>query len=200
MKRSVINWNIKETMALLERYNIKTPDFFRWTMKEWAEKKDRIDTIRQTGMGWDVTDYGTREFEKIGGVFLTLRNGCAKNPNIGTRYAEKLIILAPGQRLPIHMHKSKSEDIINVYCDGIEETVKAGETMVITAGNSITINPGCYHTFGCIDEKLPSIVGEVSSVNDDRTDNYFYEKVYPVETEEDEAAEFPLWNEYDLLG
>ena len=64
----------------------------------------------------------------------------------------------------------------------------------------MTIYPGLYHLFtpkpGCGD----LIVGEVSSINDDRTDNYFEEarpRFIPVE--EDCPASVLLCNEYDRI-
>jgi D-lyxose ketol-isomerase len=65
------------------------------------------------------------------------------------------------------------EGDVRILMDGIESTVPAGTEVEVTRGNSMTIYPGLYHLFtpkpGCGD----LIVGEVSSINDDNTDNYF---------------------------
>ena len=55
-----------------------------------------------------------------------------------------------------------------------------------------------YHIIAAKNGAL--IAGEVSSVNDDKTDNYFAEPVSRfADIEEDEAPLYPLCNEYDKL-
>ncbi len=43
---------------------------------------------------------------------FTIRNGKLGKPEIGSPYAEKILIFKEGQRLPIHYHVEKTEDII----------------------------------------------------------------------------------------
>lgn len=200
--------------------------FGYWSIEEWKEKKADLDTIRQTKRGWDVTDFGSDEFSKIGAVLFTIRNGILEKPEVGCPYAEKLIIIKDSQVLPLHFHFSKTEDIINrgggilsiqvfdslpngevdydsdveVFCDGILHTVKAGTTIEIIPGNSMTITPYLYHLFtakpGCGD----LIVGEVSAINDDNADNRFAVEMKRFsEIIEDEEITVPLVNEYDSL-
>jgi D-lyxose ketol-isomerase len=155
---------------------------------------------------------------------FTIRNGNLNDKSLGTPYAEKFIMLKPGQRLPVHMHRTKTEDIINrgggnfqiklyntgkdgmpdmyspvtVYCDGIKKVYEAGETITITKGNSISLTPYMYHTFWAQEDTGDVLIGEVSSVNDDNTDNCFAEQVNRfTEIEEDELAVYPLCNEYN---
>lgn len=45
--------------------------------------------------------------------WFTIRNGNLKNPKYKKPYAEKLLMLYPGQDSPLHYHWSKMEDIIN---------------------------------------------------------------------------------------
>ena len=63
--------------------------------------------------------------------------------------------------------------------------MKAGEIVVLNPGESITLPSRLYHEFWGEGSRV--LVGEVSLVNDDRTDNRFYEAVgrFP-EIEEDE--------------
>lgn len=224
MKRSTIQKQIKWAKALLLEHHISLPCFGYWTLSEWKEAQR--DIIEQTMLGWDVTDFGNGMFDSLGAVLFTLRNGVVSRPEIGTPYAEKLIVLKPGQRLPIHMHKTKSEDIISragegfliklwnakeddtpdqtsrveVYCDGIKKTVEPGEIVRIENGNSITLPPRLFHSFWAPADGAPAVIGEVSSVNDDNTDNYFAEKVNRFATiEEDEELLYPLCNEYHTL-
>jgi D-lyxose ketol-isomerase len=96
-----------------------------------------------------------------------------------------------------HFHWSKVEDIINraganvvlrlynsdeneevdpespvaVALDGVETEVPAGERVVLRNGQSICLRQGMYHEFWA--EGGPALIGEVSAVNDDATDNRF---------------------------
>ena len=78
--------------------------------------------------------------------------------------------------------------------------MKAGEELLITRGNSVRLTPFMYHLFGAQEGQGDLIVGEVSAVNDDNTDNYFAEPVSRfADIEEDEPICHPLCNEYDKL-
>lgn len=228
MKRSKINRELKEAKALLEKHQIMLPPFAHWTLEDWKTRQSQTAVIREIMLGWDITDFGNNDYDRFGAVLFTLRNGSLKDSAIGTPYAEKLIVIKEGQRLPLHHHASKTEDIINrgggilaiklyksladgsvdyvsdvqVDLDGISHTVKAGEEILIPNGHSITLRPFMYHLFWAKEGHGPLICGEVSSVNDDRTDNYNAEPVSRFSTvEEDEAIIHPLCNEYtDVLG
>ncbi len=223
MKRSEIQSALAWAQAELDKYMVKLPCFANFTQEDWDRVGDSAKSIKQTMLGWDITDFGRGEFEKLGAVLFTLRNGSCEDESIGTPYAEKLIILKPEQRLPIHMHKVKTEDIISrggapfeiklwntgkdgkpdndsvvkVYCDGILKEVKPGEVISIEPGNSITLPPYMYHSFFGAKGEETAIIGEVSSVNDDNTDNCFAEPVERFSTiEEDEERKYFLCNEY----
>lgn len=223
MKRSEINHALKWAKQLLEENQIKLPPFGYWNMTDWKSNQAKISTIKEVMLGWDITDYGMGEFETLGAVLFTLRNGALYDSTIGTPYAEKLIILKDGQRLPNHYHAAKTEDIINrgggilaiklynsdqkgdvdfktdvdVEMDGICYTVKAGETIYIEPGNSITLRPYMFHLFWAKEGAGDLICGEVSSINDDNTDNYNADvEARFSKIEEDEAIIHPLCNEY----
>lgn len=225
MKRSEIQREIRWAKEILKKHCFYLPEFADWTVKEWRENKEDIDVILKTMRGWDITDYGMNDYMKVGSVLFTIRNG-AVGQEIGTPYAEKVIPLHEGQRLPMHFHAVKTEDIINrggrvmymklynalpdgkpnweepvnVLMDGILKTVNAGEEFTVEPGGSVSITPRMYHIFGAKQGAGDLIVGEVSSVNDDNTDNYFYEKVSRfAEIEEDEELLYPLCNEYGKL-
>ena len=68
-------------------------------------------------------------------------------------------------------------------------------------GESITLYPGVYHSFWGEEGCGKILVGEVSKVNDDRTDNHFLEKTgrFP-EIEEDEAPLYLLYQDYAEMG
>lgn len=226
MKRSQINREIIWAKALLEKSNIKLPPFGYWTMEEWNSAGQSMNIIREVMLGWDITDYGKDMFSILGAVLFTLRNGSLKDKSIGTPYAEKLIVLKEGQRLPLHYHASKTEDIINraggvlaikLYnslengevdyesevradMDGISMVFAAGEEICIYPGNSITLRPFVYHLFWAKEGCGDLVCGEVSSVNDDNTDNFNAEDVSRFsQVEEDEPVLHPLCNEYKKL-
>ena len=121
---------------------------------------------------------------------------------------------------PEHYHVLKTEDIINrgggllcmklwnatedskldstdvhVQVDGMSKVFKAGETIKLKPGQSVCYTPYLYHTFWA--EGGDALVGEVSFVNDDKTDNYFLiPKGRFSNIEEDEPIEHYLCNEY----
>lgn len=226
MKRSEINGAIAWAKELLKKNNITLPKMAYWSMDEWKANKDKLDIVRKVMLGWDVTDFGVDNFDEIGGVLYTVRNGDMNNPEIGVPYCEKYIIMKEGQRLPKHYHVFKTEDIINraggvlylklwnadpatgeeldtdvsFYMDGILHTVKAGEEILVENGSSISLAPYVAHIFGPKDGCGELVVGEVSKVNDDNTDNYFLENTARFsKVEEDEAILHPLCNEYDSV-
>ena len=226
MKRSEINNAIKWAIGVLDKNNFKLPHFAYWNLQEWTDNREKTKVIRKVMQGWDITDYGLDRFEKIGSVLFTIRNGDQNDRSVGTPYAEKLIILKEGQALPAHFHFTKTEDIINrgggilgiklynskkdktvdyetpvrVFMDGIEYTKKPGETILIEPGNSVTLAPYMYHTFWAEEGSGDLITGEVSSINDDNTDNNFEQDVKRFSMiEEDEAILYPLCNEYAVL-
>ncbi len=226
MKRSEVNAALVWARALLEKHGFRLPAIASFSMDDWKQRYEDTALVRQLKLGWDITDYGLDDFANVGGVLYTIRNGDLKDPSLGVPYAEKVILLAPGQRLPVHFHFSKTEDIINrgggvlwlelynslpdesidretdvkVRIDGIPHTFKPGERVLIQPGESITLTPYLYHTFGALETAGDLIVGEVSSINDDDVDNRF-NPVLPrfAPIEEDEAPILPLCNEYDRL-
>ena len=226
MKRSQINGAIEWAITLLEENNFKLPKFAYWDLDMWKQEKEKTDVIQKVMLGWDVTDYGHGRFLELGALLYTIRNGDINDPKLGTPYAEKLILLKDGQALPNHYHIHKTEDIINrgggvlalrlynsrrdnslsmdsdvtVYMDGVRHVVKPGELVLVEPGNSLTITPYMYHEFWAAEGKGDLIVGEVSSINDDNTDNVFLNEMARfTRIEEDEPIRYPLCNEYSKV-
>ena len=202
MKRSEIDKQIDWAIGACEKLHCALPGFAYWSAGQWEENKASTERLRKVGMGWDVTDYNSNDFDKVGAVLFTLRNGEVAHPESGQVYCEKYIAMKAGQMLPCHFHYFKTEDIINraggtlrVYvwnstpgfdgyqkdlkgdvhllCDGQPVTVAAGGYVDVTVGNSITLTPYIYHAFTAVAEAGDLIVGEVSRVNDDAADNHF---------------------------
>jgi hypothetical protein len=84
---------------------------------------------------------------------------------------------------------------VKVSMDGVSRTLRAGESVALAPGESITLVHHVYHKFWA--EEGPVLLGEVSAVNDDKNDNRFYEKMprFP-QIEEDEKPRFLLVTEY----
>lgn len=225
MKRSEINDAIKWAEKLLESRLITLPWFGRMEPEYFKKNPDKCKLLKSTMLGWDVTDFGRGDFSKVGAVLFTLRNGNIKVENEGTPYAEKYILLKDGnnQEIPMHYHIMKTEDIINrgggilcvqlcnrnaddtldmkstvdIYLDGVLTTVSPDEIIEIEPGNSITLTPYVYHRFFAKPGAGDLVVGEVSKVNDDTSDNIFSDKSeYFRDIEEDEAPYKLLANEY----
>lgn len=222
MKRSEINRIMIEAEDFLSRLSFKLPPFGFWGPKDWESKGDEYDEIRDNMLGWDITDFGSGDFKKIGLLMFTIRNGNLKQKKYIKPYAEKLLIVEEEQITPYHFHWNKMEDIINrgggtllvkvynstndgafahsevpVSMDGRNFFVEPGAVIRVTPGESITLPSGQYHKFWGEKGSGKILLGEVSKVNDDHVDNRFYESVgrFPV-IEEDEPALHLLGNEY----
>lgn len=223
MKRSEINAIMHSADEFIRQHGFYLPPFAYWTPEEWAEKGPEVADIVDNQMGWDITDYGSGDFKKVGLFLFTIRNGHPSNLKAGhgKLYAEKLLISDEGQVTPMHFHWTKMEDIINrgggrlmiqlfnstpdeqidrksqihVKMDGIEHIFYAGDIVALKPGESITLTQGLYHKFWGADGRV--LVGEVSLVNDDNTDNNFNPPVgrFP-KIEEDEAPLYPLIGDY----
>ena len=228
MKRSEINRAIREMEAMCAREHCCLPPFCHFTPEEWRGKGHEYDEIRDCGLGWDITDYGQGDFDRIGFSLITIRNGNRALPELYPKvYAEKLLYLKEGQYAPRHFHWFKTEDIINrgggtllirvnlsrpdesvddrsavtVSCDGRRFTVPAGTQIRLTPGESILIARGLYHDFTVEPGTGPVLIGEVSQCNDDETDNHFDPQMgrFPV-IEEDEPPYRLLVGEYPPAG
>lgn len=165
MKRSAINAIIRDACACFERHG--------WTLPPEPR--------------WDITDFGLGRFDDFGLVLINL----AEEPE----YCEKLMFAHLGQHTPAHTHVLKKEDIIcrhgrlalrlwgghpehnmgggmlALRVNGVASAHVSGEVLVLDAGERVTLTPGIYHEFW--PESEDCIIGEVSTANNDATDNIF---------------------------
>ena len=223
MKRSRINQIMADADEMIRSYGFVLPPFAYWTPEAF---KARVDARRivESRMGWDITDYGAGKYDDMGLFLFTLRNGSLADLQRGGGmcYAEKLLISKQDQLSPMHTHVIKAEDIINrggaalavqlygsdtdgefdeaaggvVRCDGITRAFSAGEVLQLAPGESVTLMPGDWHAFW--GEGGDVLIGEVSTVNDDMTDNVFRDDIGRfAEIEEDEAPTHLLVSDYD---
>jgi len=223
MKRSEINEIIRNAIDFVHSKGLEFPPFAFWKPDDWKKIKEDEREIVDNMLGWDITDFGSGDFKRMGLLIFTFRNGNFHNKELYPKpYAEKLLIVGDGQELPFHFHWSKMEDIINrgggnlivqlynsddkedfsdtdvtVTIDGKKVTVPAGGYITLKPGQSITLLPGQYHRW--IGEKGTGTVMlfEVSTTNDDTIDNRFHTAGNRLpEIEEDTEPEFLLFQDY----
>lgn len=203
MKRSRINDIMAQADEMIRSYGFVLPPWAYWNPDEFAARKEDAAEVIKARNGWDITDYGAGDYENMGLFLFTLRNGRLADLQRGGGmcYAEKLLISRQDQLSPMHTHVIKAEDIINrggatlvvelfgsdpnggfaadtggtVWCDGLRCDFVPGEKLKLAPGESVTLMPGDWHGFW--GEGGDVLIGEVSTVNDDETDNIFREPI-----------------------
>ena len=203
MKRSEINDIMAEADKFIRSFGYVLPPFAYWSPQDMNDRRAEIDNVIRARLGWDITDYGQGEFDDLGLFLFTVRNGRQEDLKRGGGmcYAEKIMISRHNQISPMHRHWLKAEDIINrggatlaielygaaedgsfdetaggtVYCDGMKRDFSPGEVLRFAPGESITLMPGDWHAFW--GEGGDVLIGEVSTVNDDETDNWFKDPI-----------------------
>jgi len=220
MKRSEINIYLKESVDFFRAMKFSLPRFAYWSVADWRANRSAVADIVECGLGWDITDFGSGDFSKIGLINFNLRNGTINQTR--KTYCEKIIIVKESQVTPLHTHRNKIEDIINrgggelvlqlvqgnrdfrptdapvtVKIDAVPTTVKGREEVILAPGDSICLEPGVLHMFYGKPGSGTVLVGEVSTVNDDRTDNVFLNgnPRFPA-IDEDTEPLFLLVNDY----
>jgi D-lyxose ketol-isomerase len=197
--RSRVNEILRQSDDFIRSFGFVLPPFAYWSPAEMKTRRADIDNIIDAGLGWDITDFGFGKFDEFGLFLFTVRNGNASDlkKGSGMLYAEKAMISRENQGSPMHRHYIKSEDIINrggatlvielfgdtdgkcdrtrgtvVYTDGIRRELEPGHKLKLSPGQSVTLMPNeHWHAFW--GEGGDVFIGEVSTVNDDVTDNAF---------------------------
>jgi D-lyxose ketol-isomerase len=224
LKRSYINSILKQGEALIRGSGYVLPPFAYLSPSEMLARREELSDLVEARLGWDVTDYGSGDFARTGLLLFTARNGNARDlaRGRGMLYAEKIMISRKGQLAPMHRHEIKAEDIINrgggilalklfasdaeggidraaplrVAVDGVTREMEAGETLRLVPGESVTLLPGIWHAFWAEEDDV--LIGEVSTVNDDETDNVFAKPVSRFsKIEEDEEPWRLLVSDYE---
>ena len=223
MKRSRINEIMAEADGMIRSHGFTLPPFAYWTPDAFKSRRHLAESVINARCGWDITDYGAGRFDEMGLLLFTLRNGRLDDLKRGGGmcYAEKLLISRQDQLSPMHTHVIKAEDIINrggatlvvelfgsddqgrfaddrggtVWCDGIRRDYGPGAKLRLAPGESVTLMPGDWHAFW--GEGGDVLIGEVSTVNDDETDNIFREPIGRFATiDEDEDPTHLLVSDY----
>jgi D-lyxose ketol-isomerase len=222
VKRSEVNRIIRDSDRFIRSFGYILPPFAYWSPEDM--KALRPAGIVSSRLGWDITDYGQGKFDELGLFLFTVRNGRQADlkSGQGMLYAEKIMISKRDQLSPMHRHWIKAEDIINrgggklvlelympdakgqidrnaevaVPSDGMLRRLPAGGRLALEPGESVTLLPGVWHAFW--GEEGDVLVGEVSTVNDDLTDNLFRDPIGRFsEIEEDEPPLHLLVSDYE---
>ncbi|WP_299689251.1 D-lyxose/D-mannose family sugar isomerase [uncultured Tateyamaria sp.] len=222
MKRSRVNDILADGAAFFAKHGWSLPPFAGWSPDDMRSEKAA--QIRDRRLGWDITDYGEGRFDEMGLFLFTLRNGdlSEMGQQGAMLYAEKLMISRQDQLSPMHRHVLKTEDIINrggatlvlelftcddhggidrkadvhVRTDGVPVTLPAGGHLKLPVGASVTLTPTTWHAFW--GEGGDCLIHEVSTVNDDLTDNIFAEPIGRFSNiEEDVAPTHLLVSDYN---
>ncbi|MEM6757853.1 MAG: D-lyxose/D-mannose family sugar isomerase [Pseudomonadota bacterium] len=223
MKRSTINDIMGQADEMIRSFGFVLPPFAYWSAEEFQSRAGDAAHVIAARCGWDITDYGAGRFDQMGLFLFTLRNGLLSDLQSGGGmcYAEKLLISRQDQLSPMHTHIIKAEDIINrggatlvvelygsdddgayaedrggtVMCDGIARRYAPGEKLRLAPGESVTLRPGDWHAFW--GDGGDVLIGEVSTVNDDETDNIFVQPIGRfADVDEDEQPRHLLVSDY----
>lgn len=224
MKRSQVNEIIREADAFIRSFGYILPPFAYWSPQDMQDRRADSAGIFDARLGWDITDYGQGRFDELGLFLFTVRNGRFEDmkKGAGMLYAEKIMISRKDQLSPMHRHVIKAEDIINrgggklvlelfmpeegggidpdaevsVPVDGTIRKLPAGGLLKLDPGESVTLLPGVWHAFW--GEGGDVLIGEVSTVNDDLTDNIFRDQIGRFsQIEEDVAPVHLLVSDYE---
>lgn len=198
MKRSFIDARIDAMREACDRHGVRLPPFSLWGEEQFRADPAAARRIVEGGLGWNIVEFEPGSWKHAGLSVFTLRMGdwTHLRDGRGRLYAEKAIYAEDGQRTPHHYHIVKTEDILNrggakfvvelVKVDRtgapLKEKFRAlkdvkmldlapGAKVTLEPGESLTLEPFIAHAFWA--EGGPTVAGEISLVNDDRTDNYF---------------------------
>ncbi len=226
MKRSEIDKIIGDAIDFMASHQLYLPPFAYWSPQDAAKLGAEYAEVVDNMLGWDITDFGLGNYDKVGLLMFTARNGFFRDIEGTKPYAEKYMIVKEGQVTPYHFHWKKTEDIINrgggnlivkmyestpdeklsardvqIHSDGRCYTAPAGTEIRLTPGQSVCLHRGQYHAFWGEEGKGTVLVGEVSCTNDDNVDNRFLEPTgrFPV-VEEDVPAKYMLFSEIRLAN
>jgi D-lyxose ketol-isomerase len=230
MKRSEVNGAIAWAQALVKKQGFYLPPFGYRTAREWktVENEEAVKrlmlgwdvtdfgsgdfrsvgavlfTLRNGTLSGEGTPYAEKLLMFSPGQAIPFHYHIQKTEDIINRGGGILSVTlfnadrkkAPeGQRYPA----DEKSDVV-FYTDGRRNVIPAGGTVDIAPGSSITLRPFVYHMLGAKAGCGDLLAGEVSSINDDLTDNVFLTPIPRFSRiEEDEERAYILCNEYDTL-
>ena len=93
MKRSEINALIRHSVEFFDKMGFKLPPWAFWKPEDWRSNSGVVQEIVETMLGWDLTDFGSGDFQKTGLILFTIRNGNFRDPENSKCYAEKIMVV-----------------------------------------------------------------------------------------------------------
>lgn len=230
MKRSEIDGAILWALGLIKEQRFFLPPFGYRSAREWKETADEdsvkalmlgwdvtdfgIGDFKKTGAvlftlrNGTPSGHGTPYAEKLimfsQGQSLPFHYHIEKTEDIINRGGGVLFVTlfnADTTKTPDGgKYPADAQNEVFVSTDGRKRSVPAGGTIELAPGESITLRPFVYHMLGSKEGRGDLLAGEVSSINDDMTDNVFLTPLPRFTTiEEDTERRFVLCNEYGSL-
>ena len=202
MLRSEINALIRDAEGYFKAERFRLPPFAFWTPDDWAKPDGDISEIVDCGLGWDITDFGLGEYHTLRPPPLHDEKRPTREPEGGHREdllregdhpRPRPALPGPppldqgrghhraggrhdgrrGAQRDAEDGSFKADTQVSLSLDGVRRKVRVlAPPSSSTPGESVTLEPGCYHLG---DRRLrPSgwdIHGEVSVVNGDVNHN-----------------------------
>ena len=74
MKRSEINRHLIETLRFFDIMKVRLPQWGYWAPGDWKGKAATVASVVENGLGWDITDFGSGDFARVGLINFNPRN------------------------------------------------------------------------------------------------------------------------------
>jgi D-lyxose ketol-isomerase len=110
MKRSEVNSIIREARDFFDERKFILPVWALWSPEDWKGMYDSCSEIIDDKLGWDITDFGSGDFENTGLTLFTNRNGNREKK--GKMFCETIMIAGEKQATPLHLLVSDYERYI----------------------------------------------------------------------------------------
>lgn len=114
--------------------------------------------------------YGMKHFRQTGAIIISI---------INREYCKKLLVILPGQKHPIHMHKVKEETFQLLYGDLIVNI--EGKERILKPGDIQTVHRGERHSFTSTKGAIFEEVSTTHMKNDSYYDDPIISSLDPIE-------------------
>ena len=224
MKRSDVNDNIGLAKDLFAAHRLVLPRWAHWSPDDWRGAGPGMRAVKDAGLGWEITDHGSGDFQRQGLVLFRLRDAQRSPTDSDEGFAESVLLVQVHQVTPFH-HHTHGQDLVNrgggdlvvqlhhagpsdeldddrpvtAVVDGVEVEFEPGGLARLTVGESLGVAPRVYHKFWA--EMASCMVSEISSPANGRQDFHYLEDARRLpDIEEDEEPLHLLWHEYPDLA
>jgi D-lyxose ketol-isomerase len=75
MKRLEVNALMQWAVGFMRANHFHLLPFASWTVEDWKEQGPESSEVVEQQLGWDITDFGSGDFNSVGLLVFTLRNG-----------------------------------------------------------------------------------------------------------------------------